>query len=113
MAKPIIYVAGPYTKPDPAINVANAMMVGHWLMSNGAYAIVPHLSHFMHIQQSRPYREWLDQDKAILARCDGLYLIPGESPGADEEVELCHNLDLPVFTNDDEFRDWLRHVWRH
>ena len=44
----------------------------------------------------RPYRDWIDLDLALLARCDGLVRLPGPSAGADAEVAWCVEHGVPV-----------------
>ncbi len=44
-----IYIAGPYTLGDVAVNVRNAMMAGLDLMNMGFIPFVPHLSHWLHL----------------------------------------------------------------
>jgi hypothetical protein len=41
-------------------------------------------------------------DKEWVLRCDCLLRLPGESPGADEEVELAVKNNIPVFYSIDE-----------
>jgi Domain of unknown function (DUF4406) len=92
-----IYVAGPYTKGDVAVNVARAIEVGHRLMDLGFAPFVPHLSHFQHLQHPRPYEDWMALDLVWLRECDALLRIPGESAGADREVRGANELLIPVF----------------
>ena len=101
-----VYVAGPYTVGDPAVNTSKAMQLGHFLMSwrpkpdNGYRLVpfVPHLSHFMHLLQARPYDEWIDQDLVWVCSCDVLFRMDGPSEGADLEVKTARNFNVPVFT---------------
>ncbi len=46
-------------------------------------------------------------DEIIIHKCDALYRVPGESSGADREVELARKLRIPVFTNAEALSDWL------
>ena len=92
-----VYVAGPYTNGDVAANVALAMELADDLLDRGHAPYVPHLSHYLHLYQLRPYEDWMDLDFAWLAKCDCLLRIPGESPGADREVEFAKDHDIPVF----------------
>lgn len=92
-----IYVAGPYTKGDVAVNVRNAILAAHILYNAGFYPFVPHLTHFWHMVCPRPYEDWLDLDNAFLPHCDALLRLPGESSGADKEVALAEKLGMPVF----------------
>lgn len=99
-----IYVAGPYTKGDPVVNVAAAIDAGDELARMGHYPYIPHLSMFWHYRHSHEYNFWLDQDKAWLVCCNALLRLPGESSGADKEVVLAHELGIPVYFSLDEIR---------
>ena len=94
-----IYVAGPYTKGDVAINVRNAIEAGNTLVDVGFAPYIPHLTHFWHLVCPRPYEEWLDLDNQFLPCCDAVLRLEGESSGADKEVELAKSLGIPVFYN--------------
>lgn len=83
----LIYVAGPYTHPDPVDNTRRAIEVGNRIMESG-YCVphIPHLTMLWHFHTPRPVEEWYQYDLAILARCDALLRIEGASTGADAEV---------------------------
>lgn len=91
-----VYIAGPYSKGDVAINVKRAMDFANEIILMGHHPFCPHLSHFLHINNSQPYEKWLELDIAYLKVCDILYRIEGESPGADKEVEIATSLNIPV-----------------
>lgn len=97
--KPLVYVAGPYTHPDPAINVHDTILAAQRLWDTGLMVpVVPHLTHLWHLIAPQPYERWLEYDNELLARCDALYRLPGESAGADKEVERAvKHLGIPVF----------------
>jgi hypothetical protein len=92
----IVYVAGPYSQGDVAINVRTAMEVGMRINDAGHYAVIPHLTHFLHMTFPKPYEYWLKLDNRILPRCTSLYKIPGESSGADKEKFLAQKLGLII-----------------
>lgn len=92
-----VYVAGSYTKGDVAVNVKNALDAANLLVEAGFYPFVPHLTHFWHMAHPRPYEFWLELDNLFLPACDALLRLPGESSGADKEVELAIKLKIPVF----------------
>ena len=64
----IIYVAGPYSKGDVAVNVRNAIDYGMKLNDQGHYAVIPH--------------------------CHEVHQLPGKSSGADKEMELARSLGI-------------------
>jgi hypothetical protein len=94
-----VYIAGPYTKGDVAVNVRTAMLAGLTLLKAGHAPYVPHLTHFLHILDPQPYHVWLDLDNAYLPYCEALIRLEGESSGADAEVALAHKLFIPVFND--------------
>ena len=92
-----VYIAGPYTKGDVALNVRAALQVADYLANKpGVIPYVPHLTHFWHLTFPRPYQFWLDYDMVWLKECDVLVRIAGESSGADKEVEAAKDWDVPV-----------------
>jgi hypothetical protein len=92
----MIYVASPYSKGDVAINVRNQMIVGDILIDLGYLPYLPLLWHFQHMFYPKEYRKWLEMDLAAIERCDALIRLPGQSPGADEEVAHAIKCDVKV-----------------
>jgi hypothetical protein len=106
--KPLVYVAGPITG-DPWGCVRKATHVAAALNDFGCWAYLPQLSVLHEIVAPEPYEHWIELGLAMVARCDGLWRIPGVSPGADREVEHADRLGLPVFEGGGN--DALK-VWR-
>src|ERR1700756_4979544 len=96
-----VYVAGPYTKGDVAVNVRNAYEAANRLADLGFAPFVPHATHFWHMLFPRPYEFWLDLDNQFLPFCEAVLRLPGESSGADKEVQLARKLTIPVFPDID------------
>lgn len=94
----LIFISGPYTNGDQAANVRAAMCAGDMVIERGDVPFVPHLFHFWELVSPRPYEAWMALDLFMLARCDALLRLPGESPGADREVAHAFKLGIPVFT---------------
>lgn len=92
-----IYVAGPYTKGDVCVNVRTAIVTGNILRLMGHTPFVPHLTHFWHMVVPQEYDFWLKYDLEWLEVCDAILRIPGESSGADAEVNFARRLGLPVY----------------
>lgn len=119
MNKPWVFIAGPYTKPDPDFNTVLAMDKWHILYHKGCVPICPHLSHFLHIHGQKDekkeisYEEWCAYDIELLKECDALYRFPGESPGADKEVEFAKGLGMPVFTSIADVVAWMEEGDKH
>ena len=92
-----IYIAGPYTKGDVAINVRVAILAGNKLAQVGYVPFIPHLSHFWHLLYPRLTEFWYQYDFAWLELCDCLVRLPGESVGADLEVRRAKDLGIPIY----------------
>src|SRR5574343_1730456 len=93
----MIYVAGPYTKPDPLENTRKAIDAWNTLVEAGAVPIVPHLTLLTHLVYPKSVEFWYEYDLHLLARCDYLLRLPGESAGADREVEFAKRAGIPIF----------------
>lgn len=93
-----IYVAGPYTKGDVALNVRKAIEAGDKLFKAGHHPFIPHLTHFWHLICPGPYEQWLAIDLEWLPLCQVVVRLPGDSSGADNEVEVAKKLGIPVYT---------------
>lgn len=102
-----IFIAGPYTKGDVAINVKRAMDVADKLINLGHAPYCPHLTHFLHMNKAQPYEKWLILDSEYLKICDILIRLDGESNGADKEVQLAEKLNIPVFYNMEDLSQYL------
>lgn len=105
-----IYVAGPYSQGDPLANTLRALKVADELFGLGAYPYVPHLSHYWHQNYPRSYEDWMDLDFAWLKKCDLLYRMYGHSPGAEREVELAFEHNIPVFLENPQGTAWAELV---
>ena len=99
-----IFIAAPYTLPDPCVNTHRVMSVANNLLNLGYAPFIPHLNHFQHIYHPRPYEDWMDLDAEFLKICDVVWRLPGKSNGADKEVELAKELNIPVVYNIESLR---------
>ncbi len=105
--RPLVYIAGPYTHPDPVQNTHEVIRVAAELVDKGLVTpFVPHLTLLWHLVDPRPLDFWYEYDVAMLARCDALLRLPGDSTGADREVAFAKERGLPVFTKQDELAEW-------
>jgi len=109
--KPRVYVAGPYTSGDVAVNVRRAITTGDWLFSLGCIPFVPHFSHFSHLILPRPYEDWMEIDLAWLPCCHALFRMSGDSPGADRECSQATDRGIPVLRTREELVEWME-LWR-
>jgi len=103
-----VYVAGPYTKGDPAVNTRNAVLVGNAFLREGLVPFVPHLNYLWQMVSPREYEEWMTYCFEWLGVCDALYRMAGDSPGADREVAEAERLGIPVFHSTAEVIRWSR-----
>lgn len=95
---PLVYLAAPYSIPDPVENTHRAIRFASKIVDDGRVVpVVPHLTLFWHLVDPRPLAVWYALDLALLARCDALLRIPGPSIGADREVDFARARGLPVF----------------
>jgi hypothetical protein len=107
--RPLVYIAAPYTRPDPVENTHLAIKVANELIDAGLVTpVVPHISLLWHLVTPRGLEFWYEYDLAILARCDAVYRLPGESTGADREVWFAEGRGLPVFFERDSLDSWAR-----
>jgi len=97
-----VYIAGRYSGGDVARNVRVAMKAADLLIQMGFAPYVPHLSHFLHMMAPHDYEVWMAIGLAWLRQCDAVLRLPGESPGADREVEVARILEIPVFHSVEE-----------
>jgi len=106
-----VYIAGPYTGGDVAVNVRRAMEAGDAVEATGYVAHIPHLCHFRHLHREQPYSHWMKLDLAWLEKCDVLVRLPGESPGADNEVAYADKRGIPVLRITESERNDPDDLW--
>ena len=100
--KPLIYVAGPYTRPDPVTNTRAAIFAADALVAAGAAVVVPHLTMLWHLVSPQPLEEWYRRDIDVLDHCDAMVRLPGDSTGADAEAVYASGIGIPVFYSVEE-----------
>lgn len=98
--KPLGYVAGPYTKGDPGVNIHFHCKVFDRLLSDGV--VLPYMPlwcHFQHVMFPRHYDDWVSFDNDMIRALPLRWLLrlnashsdwyeESESSGADSEVVL-------------------------
>lgn len=109
--KPLAYVAGPYTHPDPVLNTRRAVDLGDRLDRLGFAVVIPHLSLLWHLVSPQADPEvWYRRDLDVLAHCDLLVRFPGESSGADREVVFAIENGLDVFLDEVDDQELAEYV---
>ncbi len=108
--KPLVYIAGPYTHPDPIANARTAVHAGMQLWEHGYTPLIPHLSLFARFVHPMNVPDLYTLDIELLRRCDGVLRIPGPSAGADLEVKFAENNSIPVFMFMDKLLDHFKSV---
>ena len=103
----VIYIASPYTKGDVAANVAVQIDAAHRILDMGHCPVAPLLSHYLHIYRQRPYEDWMQMDLALIPKMDVVLRLPGESAGADGEVDKARECDIAVAYGWEELKDYL------
>lgn len=98
-----VYIAGPYTTPDPVENTRKAIVAGEDVRAHGHLPFVPHLNLLWHFIFAHEPAYWLLMDLGWLALCEALIRLPGVSPGADREEAEAHRLGIPVYYSVEEF----------
>lgn len=91
-----VYIAGPYSRPDPEVNVARSLDYANKVLGMGHIPFVPHLYHYWDQVDPKAYEVWTELDMRWLEKCDVLLRIPGDSPGSDAEVEHAESLGIKV-----------------
>jgi hypothetical protein len=96
-----VYIAAPYTLPigEQFDNVVKTMEVYDILADHGFNPFNPLLSHFQQGFKPRHYDWWIKVDLEWLDYCDCLLRLPGESRGADKELNRMVMAGKPVFYN--------------
>src|SRR5690242_12422514 len=102
--KPKVYVAGPYSGNNIE-NMRRCMREGNWLLENGFVPFIPHLTGIWDLVFPHDYETWMDYDSEWLKSCDAVLRLWGESKGADREVKLAVQLNIPVFTDSEDLKE--------
>lgn len=107
MQKLAVYIAGPYSKPDPALNVRTAIAIAEKLLERGLLPFCPHaLTHVWNLVSPKSYESWISFDADWLLKCDAVLRIPGDSAGADREVAVAEDFGIPVFYKLSDLLEW-------
>ncbi len=103
-----VYIAGPYTKPDPCINTKKAIVIADMLLELGFVPFIPHLSHFWHTISPKEYDKWIEYDLEWLKCCDVMFVIEGDSEGVKIEERECSLRGIPKFNSFSHLLEWRK-----
>ena len=92
----LIYIAAPFTAPDPIANTHAVIRIADALWDAGIIPLIPHLTLAWHLVSPKPYATWLSYDRHLLARCDVVLRVPGYSHGANQECTFADERGIPV-----------------
>lgn len=92
----VVYIAAPYSHPDPVENTHLVCRIADALLAAGYVPVLPHLTLLWHLVSPKPYATWITYDRELLKRCDLVLRVPGHSPGATDECLLATALNIPV-----------------
>lgn len=112
--RPRAYIAGPISNggnKDPeflADNLIDGMAFTSRMWDLGFVPFCPHLSVIWNRFYERGYDEWIEYDKHWLDCCDCLIRMPGESKGADIEVEYAEQMGIDILRSEEEITEYLR-----
>lgn len=95
LERKLIFVSGPVSS-DPYGCIPRAIGVFDKLWDEGWCPILPQLSVFQNMFSEHDYEEWMEYFDTIIAKCDAMYCIPGESSGRDREIKRARELGLPI-----------------
>ncbi|OHB70483.1 MAG: hypothetical protein A2V70_06230 [Planctomycetes bacterium RBG_13_63_9] len=97
MSRPRIYISGPLSSSgNERENVARAVAVARQLIDLGFAPFCPHLSWYLDPAGEIPHDTWMEVDLPWVAVADAVLRIPGESLGADIEVDHARAVGVPV-----------------
>ena len=119
MKKPLVYLAAPYTKGDPAINTHCQVQLFLQLLSDAVVTpLSPLLSHLVHLIQPQTYETWMRLSFEELNHCDACFASfavhkplnyeQRVSEGMSRELDYCETNGIPVFDSKIDLYEWAR-----
>lgn len=101
------YISGPLTSSGkPEENLAAAVEAHKELTRLGYSSLCPHLTWHIDPHGETPHEVWMEIDTPWVLASDCLLRLPGESRGADHEVQVAKEAGIPVFDTLDDLREW-------
>lgn len=104
MKTPVVYIASPYSHPDPAVRAARHQAAVEALLTAvriGVSAYVPIAATGNTTADDITHEQWMRFDLPLLARCDALIvlLLDGwqESAGVQMELRAAERVGIPIY----------------
>ena len=113
--KPLVYIASPYTKGDPIINLRSSLDIFDRCLNDSLVTpIAPLLSVLSHLTHPRDYRDWMNLDFEMINHCDAVLAVDAkfgdytetESNGRDEEIAYAKSIGIHVFYSYEDLSKW-------
>ena len=110
-----VYIAGPISKGDVEQNVRKACKVAGELIALGYAPLCPQLTCYMQspvasFSAGFDHHIWLEVDLPWVEASHAVLRIPGESKGADREVEHAKKCGIEIFHSIEELQGWVAPV---
>lgn len=102
MKNKVWYLAHPYSansEGEIESNVYNCVKATNKLIDLGFVIISPIImTHWLHKKKNRSWKEWIDYDKSLMDKCDGLILTEGwgKSEGCAIEKSYFEKQNKPI-----------------
>lgn len=91
----MVFISGPITSQALSC-VRDSLPVYKFLLDNGAVPVGLQFAIIAEMVDPLSYEEWMDYAYGLIDHCDLLVRLPGESSGADREVDYASKRGLPV-----------------
>ncbi len=91
-----VFISAPYTIGDVIVNSRNAILAGDEVAGLGHIPFIPHLNIQWHMVCPHEPDFWYEYDLKWLDVCDVILRLPGESWGADREVQYAESKGIKV-----------------
>lgn len=95
--KTVVYIACPMTKGNWTANVQAAARVSRDLMRKGYCVFNPTGSWLADLVEKTEPDVWIENDFGLIAVSDCILRLPGESEGADRELDFAARNGCPIF----------------
>ncbi len=99
MRRTVVYIACPMTQGFWTHNVRKCLQYAEELRAKGYSPYVPVLTWFWDMVHPHSHESWLEYDFGLVAVSDAVLRIPGESEGADLELDYAVRNNVPIFTS--------------